>query len=611
MASEENGEEKLLAVARHIAKTLGRTDTMADDILQIFSTFDGRFSREKLSDTSPASASGGALDDDGDERIDRVLRSLDRRISRFVASDRPIWSDAGDASAFLDSVDALLSLMGDLDPSISSDKPLIDRSEDLLQQAMFRLEDEFRSLMEGNVESTDLIDSDPDNDDSSDNEIPTAYPVSVSDMDSLTIDALPSGTVADLKTIADRMVSAGFWKEIAHVYSAARRDFLEISASRLGLRPLTVEEVQGTPWQDLEDETSRWVPAANLAFRVLFPSERRLVDRVFSSSSAAAASAADLAFMESCRILSVRLLSFADAVAIGPRAPERLFRAVDLYECLRDLQPGIRNLFSDRYSTAIASEAAAVCRRLADAIRGIFMELENLIRRDPVKAPVPGGGCHPITRYVMNYLRAACSSRGTLEQVFSAHEGTDDERRRSSSSLSVQVAWIMELLQSNLEAKSKVFKDVALSHIFLMNNFRYIAGKVRDNEDLAVLLGEDWVRRETAKIRQCLVNYQRTAWGKVGAVLRGDAAVGTLREKLRVFNVYFEEICRAQVGWVVADEKMREDVRGAIVGAVVPAYRGFLSRVGGEGVKYGWEEVEARINGLFQGSSSGGHGGTN
>lgn len=36
-------------------------------------------------------------------------------------------------------------------------------------------------------------------------------------------------------------------------------------------------------------------------------------------------------------------------------------------------------------------------RNLGEAIRGIFMELENLIRRDPAKAAVPGGGLHPIT----------------------------------------------------------------------------------------------------------------------------------------------------------------------------------------------------------------------
>ena len=85
MASE-NGEDKLLAAVRHIAKTLGRTETMADDILQIFSTFDGRLSREKLSekqhdDGSLGDGGGGGVAA-GDDRLslssmNRTLRYLD------------------------------------------------------------------------------------------------------------------------------------------------------------------------------------------------------------------------------------------------------------------------------------------------------------------------------------------------------------------------------------------------------------------------------------------------------------------------------------------------------------------------------------------------------
>ncbi|MQL05446.1 exocyst complex component EXO70, partial [Escherichia coli] len=162
---------------------------------------------------------------------------------------------------------------------------------------------------------------------------------------------------------------------------------------------------------------------------------------------------------------------------------------------------------------SLKNEAITIWKRLGEAIRGIFMELENLIRRDPAKAAVPGGGLHPITRYVMNYLRAACRSRLTLEQVFEdyGHPLKDypnlDDRVASSSSLSVQMDWIMELLESNLEAKSKIYRDSALSYVFLMNNGRYIVQKAKDSE-LGTLLGDDWIRKHTAKVRQYHVHYQ-------------------------------------------------------------------------------------------------------
>ncbi|MCI70102.1 exocyst complex component EXO70B1-like, partial [Trifolium medium] len=81
-------------------------------------------------------------------------------------------------------------------------------------------------------------------------------------------------------------------------------------------------------------------------------------------------------------------------------------------------------------------------------IRGIFAELADLIRQDLAWDAVPdSGGLHPITRYLMNYLRAASRSRKTLEQVFDEDYGNplkeypkiEDRMHCSNSSLSVQM----------------------------------------------------------------------------------------------------------------------------------------------------------------------------
>ncbi|KAJ1378755.1 Exocyst complex component Exo70 [Sesbania bispinosa] len=179
--------------------------------------------------------------------------------------------------------------------------------------------------------------------------------------------------------------------------------------------------------------------------------------------------------MEVCRGSTIQLLNFADAVAIRSRSPERLFRILDLFETLRGLIPEFESLFCDQYSVSLVNEAITIWKRLGEAIRGIFMELENLIRRDPAKSAVPGGGVHPITRYVMNYLRAACRSRQTLEQVFEdyGHPLKEypklDDRIAHSSSLSVQMDWIMELLGSNLEGKSKIYREPALCKAKIVN----------------------------------------------------------------------------------------------------------------------------------------------
>ncbi|GFZ01700.1 exocyst subunit exo70 family protein B1 [Actinidia rufa] len=489
----ENGEEKLIAMARHIAKTLGHNENMADDILKIFSNFDGRF-RETLSEK---------LNDEGPRALEQILKSLDCKISQYVSADHPIWSDSADADAFLDCRRRAGRRRQRLDP---------------------------QGLRE-NGESSANYSFGSEADDEDDNggeligearQIPVAHPVT----DYVyVIDALPSGTINDLQEIAKRMVVAGYGKECSHVYSSCRSEFLEESLSRLGLQKLSIEEVQKMPWTDLEDEIDRWNKAANVALRILFPSERRLCDRVFLGFS----SSSDLSFMEVCRGSTTQLLNFADAVAIGSRSPERLFKVLDV------------------------NEATTICKHLGETIKGIFTELENLIRRDPAKVPVPGGGLHPITRYVMNYLRAACRSRQSLEQVFEESmappSGGDyrnlDDRSMNSSSLSVQMAWIMELLES-----------------------------------------DDWIRKHKAKVRRFHMNYQRSSWNKVLGTLKQDhSAIGSngasraMKEKLKLFNMYFDEIWKAQSTWVICDEQLKEEMKISLVKILSMPYRSFLGMV--------------------------------
>lgn len=615
----ENGEEKLLAVARHIAKTLGHNDTMADDILQIFSNFDGRFSREKLSDKMGEEGPSVCA------ALERTLKLLDRQISRYVAADQPIWSDSADSSAFLDAIDELIATIRDWSP-LGGDKLVgacLLRAEDLVQQAMFRVEDEFRSLMERAGESFDLAqpsgsarnspldseDEDGEDDDGGENrQIPVAQPLTEYD---IVIDALPSGTINDLHEIAKRMVAAGFGKECSHVYSSCRREFLEESMSRLGLQKLSIDEVQRMPWQDLGDEIERWMKAANVFLRILFPSERRLCDRVFFGFS----SAADLSFMEVCRGSAIQLLNFADAIAIGSRAPDRLFKILDVFETMRDLMPEFESVFSDQYCLVLRNEAFTMWKRLGEAIRGIFVELKNLIRRDPAKVAVPGGGLHPITRYVMNYLRAACKSRETFEQIFEESNGVPS---KDSTSLSMQMAWIMELLESNLEVKSKIYRDPALCSVFMMNNGRYIVQKVKDSE-LGSLLGDVWIRKHTAKVWQYHSNYQRSSWnGVLGALKLENSSTAsnvpskTMKEKLKLFNSSVEDICKTQSTWVVYDEQLREELRISVTKLLIPAYGNFIGKfqnhpeIGKHAdkyIKYGVEDLEARLSDLFQGNT--------
>ena len=143
----------------------------------------------------------------------------------------------------------------------------------------------------------------------------------------------------------------------------------------------------------------------------------------------------------------------------------------------------------------------------------------------------------------------------------------------------------MELLESNLEAKSRIYKDPALRYVFLMNNGRYIVQKTKDSE-LGTLLGDDWIRKHAAKVRQFHVHYQRSSWNKLLGILKLDSngsmphinLAKSMKEKLKSFNTVFEEICKEQSSWFVFDEQLREEIRISLEKILLPAYGNFVAR---------------------------------
>ena len=49
-----------------------------------------------------------------------------------------------------------------------------------------------------------------------------------------------------------------------------------------------------------------------------------------------------------------------------------------------------------------------------------------------------------------------------------------DNENENQTPFAMQLMAVMDLLDTNLEGKAKLYKDVALRNIFMMNNGRYI-----------------------------------------------------------------------------------------------------------------------------------------
>ena len=75
---------------------------------------------------------------------------------------------------------------------------------------------------------------------------------------------------------------------------------------------------------------------------------------------------------------------------------------------------------------------------------------------------------------ILVFILNAHSYQSTLKQLFHEFDPNDPEGQ-----LAIITTRIMQALQSNLDGKSKQYKDPALTQLFLMNNIHYIVRSVR------------------------------------------------------------------------------------------------------------------------------------
>ncbi|XP_042409333.1 exocyst complex component EXO70B1-like isoform X2 [Zingiber officinale] len=421
------------------------------------------------------------------------------------------------------------------------------------------------------------------------------------------MDLLPADAVDDLRSIAERMIDAGYGRECVQVYAGSRKAAIDVCFRHLGVEKLSIGEVQRLEWDALEAKIRRWIRAARICVRIVFASERRLCERIFDGLGIAD----DAPFTETVKGAAIQLFGFAEAISIGRRSPEKLFKIIDLHDTISDLLPDVGLVFQSKSAESIYTQAAEILSRLAEAIRGILSEFENAVLRDPPKTPVPGGTIHPLTRLSGDDFAAAGAA--PLELDFPESE--------NQTPLGAHLSWIIVVLQHNLENKAALYRDNALLHLFLMNNIHYIVHKVKGSSELREMIGDDYLRKLTGKFRISATSYQRATWVKILHCLRDEGihvsgsfssgvSKSTLRDRFKAFNASFDEAHKTQAHWFVPDTQLREELRISISEKLLPAYRAFLGRFrqhieSGRHpelyIKYSVEDLEMALSDFFEG----------
>ncbi|KAK3122230.1 hypothetical protein QOZ80_8BG0666840 [Eleusine coracana subsp. coracana] len=598
-AAADEGQERVMAAAKHIVKSLAVSKNAADDMMRFLSTYDPRL--------LPLSSPDTGEEEDEDEEEEELIASAEEVILRCNSSPS--------GPGMID--DDYLYAVDDATAAAAHSA----RAAAAVHAAMPRLEEELRALLLASSTSS----SPPRLSDDLTGDATTSPPRHDDDGDGATL-----SPDAAARAVAGRMLRAGYGPELAQAYVAVRRDALAESVAQLGVEVVSIEEVLRMDWAVLDPKMRRWAHAIRPAVRVLLASERRLCDEVFESD----AQVGHACFADVARGTVLQLLGFACAATMAARrAPEKLFRVVGMYEALADVRPDLEALFSGNDDASVreffAGEAATAAAQLADAVRATVEELGHGIRGEASRRPVLGGEIHPMTRYVLNYCALLADSRDTLDAVLLL-DGDDDDQVNGAGGDSTLLTpsarcmrKLMTLLLRKMDDKAALYDDAGLQNIFLMNNLYYVVHKVMETPPLRELLGDDWLRRHRGQIRQHETGYLRASWIAVLSGLREDGSGGapasgkmtrsssaaaqdrTVRDQARAFNAAFEEMYRAQTAWKVVDPQLREELRIAVSERLIPAYRSFLaraSRVSGRHVRfYSLEDLENYVLDFFEG----------
>lgn len=558
-----------------------------------------------------------------------IIVKWDPESSTYAKVTSLFYDNRREALEFVKVVNKLHKAMHALVAENSSSELLV-RAQHLMQIAMKRLEKEFYQILSLNraqldpesvstrSSRTSTRSSLSDFAEESDDEIRVAGELITE------VEDTAEGVMADLKLIAECMISSGYGKECVKIYKIIRKSIVDEGIYKLGVEKLKSAHVHKMDWEVLDLKIKNWLAAVKIAVRTLFHGERILCDHVFASSD----SIREACYTEITKEGASILFGFPENVAKNSKkSPERIFRTLDMYTAIASQWPEIVSLFSFSSTSFVVNQALNSLIKLSESVRLDLTEFETLLNKESLKTTVVGAGVHRFTVDTMNYLSllgdysvlsdilmdSPTQEKSVMPETF--FDGSYSSDSSPSPSISSRLAWLIFFLVCKLDGKAKHYKDVSQAYIFLANNLQHILTKVRSS-NLRYLLGDDWITKRESEVKKFAANYERLAWSHVFDAVPKNVTAMT-REEARVsfkkINMVFEEAHYKQLAIVVPDGKLRDEIKVSIARKLLPAYREFYSaqrvemekdRKSAVAVKYAPEDMGNSLSDLFFGSGT-------
>ncbi|XP_009768765.1 exocyst complex component EXO70H1-like [Nicotiana sylvestris] len=559
------------------------------------------------------------------EMAEPMIMKWDPNTTTFAKVTSLFYENRREAKDFIKCVYNLQKAMHFHSTENSKSDKLV-RAQSLMQIAVKRLQKEFYQILSMNrahldpesistVSSrTSIRSSSSDIDDENDDDRVIAGE-SVSEVEDFS-----TVVMADLRLIAECMISSGYGKECVKIYKVIRKSIIAEAIYRLGVEKLSSSQVHKMDWEVLDLKIKDWLNAVNVAVKTLFNGERILCDHVFVSDD----SIRESCFTEISKDGAMILFSFPENVARNSKkSPEKVFRLLDMYTAIAEHWPEIEAIFSFDSESVVRSQALTSLIKLGESIRTALAEFEIALQKESSKTPVAGGGIHHLTIDVMNYIILLADFSNVLSDILAeapppakvplpeSYFGISDSNESPAPAISLRFGWLILVLLCKLDGKAKYYKDVFLAYLFLANNLQYVVVKVCTS-NLKYLLGENWITKHEEKVKQFASNYERLGWSHVIESLPREPstsmAPNQVKEIFKRFNSSFAEAHRKHSICVVPDSKLRDDLKISIARKILPVYREFYNKYRGAIVKerhsahvirFAPEDVEHQLSDLF------------
>ncbi|CAH2302116.1 exocyst complex component 7 isoform X7 [Pelobates cultripes] len=633
-------EEETLSFIR---ESLDKSDQLTNNMVSILSSFESRLMKLENS-IIPVHKQTETLQR-LQENVERTLSCLDHVISYYhVATETEKVIKEGPSGRLEEYLGCIAKIQKAVEyfQDNNPDSPELNRVKSLFEKGKESLDAEFRGLLQRHSKPVppililDLIGTDEELDAQEEG----------------LLEHLPEGSLQDVIRISQWLVEYGRNQDFMNVYYQIRSSQLDRSIKGLKEHFRKNSSSSGVPYSPAVQNKRKDTPTKKPAKR---PGKEDVLDLETDTYIYCISAFVRLAQSEYLLLMDIipehhqkktfdsliqesldnLILEGENIVLAAKKANSRhdFTSVLSIFPILRHLK-----LTKPEFDKVLQGTAASTKNKLPNLITSIettgakaLEDFADSIKNDPDKenSMSKDGTVHELTSNAILFLQQLLEFQETAGAMLASQETSTNASSYSSEFsrrlLSTYICKVLGNLQLKLLSKSKMYEDLALSAIFLHNNYNYILKSLEKSELMQLVSvtqkNPDSLYRE--HIEQQIQIYQRS-WLKVtdyvsdrnmpaiqGQKLK-DKERQMIKERFKGFNDGLEEICKIQKSWAIPDKRQRERIRQSQKSIVQEAYAAFLRKYGtgvnftknpDKYIKYSVEQVGDMIERLFDTSA--------